>query len=463
VVALDSSPESTANVSAQEVVASSLASVSCSTVPQWPSDDEIEAILPASPGQVYMLAMWQKTEGRLFYPTFRYFVQADSAESITQAWNKTIRQHPVLRTSFYATVDPRNPIVQIVRKDSATGGSRPSQFAQPFVSLVARDASCGFDLDLSIHHALYDAVSLPLIIQDFQTHLRSEDTRRSQVTVPDFLTLSLRPAAIQTREAFWREYLAGIRQVNLPTSGPSTYSHRIEIFRPGLLPCFTQLEQIARREEVSAQALLFAAYAKVYLTLSEGVQDKRDVVLGIYLSSRSHLPDLHLLAAPTLNLVPLLVRAPQERDLLDVAREVHLDLGKIGTAENSAVGLWQLAQWTGVKIDTFVNFIKVPMESSDAVNVEELRVTERDDTRRAPREFTAEWSPPAKFEVPSELKDFQHLHAYHAAVDIELTETNGVLDVGLFSPIQLLDLEAAHAAMSLFQRLLDEFVRGPQG
>jgi hypothetical protein len=80
------------------------------------------------------------------------------------------------------------------------------------------------------------------------------------------------------------------------------------------------------------------------------------VVIGIYLAGRSHFENLSTLRSPTLNVIPLLVRSAGTIPLVQSARQIQHDLQLIGTLENSAASLWEIAALTGIRVDTFVNF-----------------------------------------------------------------------------------------------------------
>ena len=177
--------------------------------------------------------------------------------------------------------------------------------------------------------------------------------------------MSISPKARNARKDFWTRYLRDVNPLQLSQPLVDGPQRRVEIFKPKLFTCVAELESLARKQNLSTQALLFASYAKVYTNLASRTNDhddatESDVVLGIYLSNRSHLLDLDRLAAPTLSLVPLLVRTPQQSSLLDLAKQVQADLQEISTAENSAVTLAEVYEWAGVRVDTFVNLLKLP-------------------------------------------------------------------------------------------------------
>ncbi|KAK3109246.1 hypothetical protein LTR53_017708, partial [Teratosphaeriaceae sp. CCFEE 6253] len=349
--------------------------------------DKVEMISPATAGQIYMLRSWRASQGQLFYPTFRYELEGDAdASQLRRAWRALVASRAILRTVFCETDDKAMPMLQAVLKERESVPTmldeekqKERSAGQPLLAIGLRKIQIGWQLELKIHHALYDAVSLPLLIRDFRILLAGGELVRPSVRYPDFLALSVTSDAYQARKTFWTEYLRDIRPMQLRQPAGHGRRKRVEMYRPGLLASVSALEGLARREGVTIQAMLFAAYARLYAGLAIAAENdqqdtprNRDVMLGIYLSNRSHLPDLDQLAAPTLNLVPLLVRSPLSSPLVEVAKQVLHGLAELGSARNSAVGLWEVAEWTGVKVDTYVNFLKLP-ERSEGEGSEDKR------------------------------------------------------------------------------------------
>jgi amino acid adenylation domain-containing protein len=331
--------------------------------------DSVQAVLPASPGQTYMLNVWQATEGQLFYPTFHYRSAANATEDQLQsAWNQLVNKHDILRTVFCATGNSEVPLAQVVLKriaSSLTVGEKPhpSPYKQPMAHLNVVRTSTAWDVKLRIHHALYDAVSLPLLMEDFEALLAGSPPSIAPVSHAGFLSLSLTSGAQTSRQDFWRRYLSDVKALSLQQREHSRMKSRIDIFKPNFLPTTSSLETTARKESLTVQSLLFAAYARIYAQLTRQSRSDAtgdDVVIGIYLSGRSHAEDLSELRSPTLNLVPLLIRFASTTPLVQSAQLIQENLQQISTLENSAVGLWEIAKWTDVKVDTFVNFQRLP-------------------------------------------------------------------------------------------------------
>ncbi|KAK4570179.1 hypothetical protein LTR86_002259 [Recurvomyces mirabilis] len=486
------------NVNAEAVVAQVLQERGLIDLPSTHgmNADKVQFVLPATAGQVYMLSTWLLSAGQLFYPTFSYEIQTTLGENrLRHAWEQLVKRQDVLRTVFCATNDSEIPVVQVVLK-SAPGSfntvpveqSEARELLRPMVSLFNKKTEQGWLLELTIHHALYDAVSLPLLMQDYcsllNALLNDKEPVQPSIESADFLALSITKPSQDKQRQFWTSYLKDFHPPSLKQPSTSGPQKRVELFNPSLLSDTAGLESLVRKEGVTIQALLFAAYAKVYLGLTtnssanveaEGGQEQeeeaRDVLLGIYLSNRSHLPDLDKLATPTLNLVPLRVRSPATKAILGVAKEIQNDLQAIGTAENSAVGLWRIEEWTGVKIDTFVNFLKVPERGEGVGEVVEGRdrgmvVLREVVGQRRGEGYTRVVEPDegcAGFRPTKALSGLGRRVAYPYSLDVEATVTNGRLNVGLFCPEEMLGLQEAQNVMVELQGLLEKLVGKAKG
>lgn len=364
------------------------------------------------------------------------------------------------------------------------------------VHLQAVKSESAWTLKLTIHHALYDAVSLPLLMNDLQELVAGSPPAQAPTTVVDYLALSTTPSAQASRKEFWTQYLTGINPITLPQPTTNNAQARVDIFKPALLPSTRPLESLARSESLTPHAILFAAHARVYAQLARSVSptpssDDDDVVLGIYLSNRSHTEHLPSLRAPTLNLVPLLIRAASTTPLLESAKRVQRDLQSIGSAENSSVGLWEIAAWTGVRVDAFVNFLRLPENEHADENAKEkgdanARLEAVEDERLASRARVMEAGEnDAKFQLPDELVPtnasetnraettylVSHQHSQtipkasenteltfvpQHSLDLEATITpTGSLDVGLFCPASMLGLAEAESVLEELRRELD--------
>ena len=351
----------------------------------------VECMRPISPGQMYLLTIWQKTRGVVFQSTFEYTATSRLDKvRLEKAWRDLLSQCPILRSRFAATGQHRRPMVQLVMKDFHNGinwidehGSiKPacdrSHILPPMASLQVRLDSRSTLLRLQILHAYYDAVSLPLLITHLQSLYSNPDAEMTQPPrIDEFMAYTIRHSNPLLRRDFWINYLGSSPTRANWAAKKIEDDHqpaRIEVFQSAVLKV-DRLQDLASRKGVSIQALFLAAYALEYAyRVSDGdghstSEDQEVVIFGIYLANRSHsIERLHKLAIPTMNVVPLkvgILSGPYHLEAM--AEQIRRDLREISSLQNSAVSLWEIDDWTGIKLDAFVNFIKLP----DQTDVEE--------------------------------------------------------------------------------------------
>jgi amino acid adenylation domain-containing protein len=423
----------------------------------------VAQILPLTAGQVYMVSMWLNTRGQLFYPEFNYTLSGNlSFSALKNAWQTLISTNPILRTHIVATQQAALPYVQIVLKkgracitdtttlstDAVSLEMERRASMQPWVHLSATREAGGWKLGLRIHHALYDGVSLPLLMRQLQAHCNGTADSRSLPTAENalerYVALTHNASAPDARELFWKKYLEDVepRAISAPTTLAAGPTERTEIFHPSLLPSST-LEALARIHGVSSQALFLAVFASFYLshkshtphtphtphsssttttttTISSSSKDdnEKDVVLAIYLANRS-LPlntlDLPTSPIPTLNILPLRIRSPKSTPLLAVAAQIQQDLRALSEPGVAGTGLWEIDAWTGVKIDVCVNFLSLPsgededngggVEKTGGVRIKAVEGWKENVGREVRGEEEREWRMPVGLEQKGKCKD----------------------------------------------------------
>ncbi|KAK8097571.1 Nonribosomal peptide synthetase 2 [Apiospora kogelbergensis] len=328
--------------------------------------EDVERILPALPVQVHFLSQWQNTDGGLFFWSFDMHVNTGdlTKSDVEQAWSELVRDLPILRTHFAATGSSKIPFLQFV-----TGNKRSPPISQaptseetasdwqatyqssPFAQLcVTKRGSTGLHLVLRLHHALYDGVSLPLVMRRLRALCLGGAIPQgtSAEAWGEFAKSHYADSVCAERKSFWSKYLEGAPAALQP--GRETNNGT-----PGFP---SELKAAASRYGVSPQALLFAAYAKVRAeeptaaTESDGTTTSNgnsfDVVFGVYLANRASFSnELETAACPTLSIVPLRVRSAPGEGLVSMAARIQRDLVDLARFENASAGLWEIAQWTG--------------------------------------------------------------------------------------------------------------------
>lgn len=334
------------------------------------SKDNVEVILPVLPMQVYMISAWQNAEGNVFYPEFRYLVEGvASVEDVYMAWQSLVAQTPILRTVFIATDSPQKPLLQAILN---TNHQSDDSAVKPMVNLDAVKREDGkIAIKLKIHHALYDGVSIPVIMHRLSELLKG-DTLAVEQGIDEWSRYTIQPSledSRQSRRAFWTSYLQGCSSDGDSSASIMAGKHRVSHLRQSAVSNIAYLQTAAKDKGISLQALFFAAYAKILaagITGVTGDDGKKTVVFGIYLANRTDeaLP----LTFPTLNLVPLRVRLASSDSILDIADMIQNDIHLIAAEGRADVGLWEVAAWTGIKVTSFVNFLSLPDAISEAPN-----------------------------------------------------------------------------------------------
>ncbi|KAJ8117348.1 hypothetical protein OPT61_g1437 [Boeremia exigua] len=407
---------------------------------------QVESMLPLSAGQLYMVSMWLNTKGANFYPEFMFDLEGPVEFEVLQtSWQDFISANPILRTRIVGTNQYDLPYVQVVFKDvrdsleDITDSGRRSTLQkitthQHLAHLSVSRTASGWRLALKIHHALYDGVSLPLLMQQLQGICNGTAPAQPGRTFEEYISVSHR--AVSQREAFWKQYLNGIKSHHDPVA-EVTPTSKIEIYQPNVLQTFN-LESTARQHGVSIQAILLAVYAKLYAVKS-GQTSTADIVIGIYLANRAlPIDELSTTAVPTVNLLPLRIRTPLSTSLVNTATQIQSDLQILSEPSHATTSLFEINEWTGIKIDTFVNFLNLPdVESAPCDG--KVRITQQAGWQEATSKITEinrdDW------QAPDNLVNERVNAAYLHAIDVEATVRNGSLDVGVFAPTSMLSLE----------------------
>lgn len=359
------------------------------------STDDIERILPVTAGQMYCLAR-NAQDRRQFYASFYYRIEGAAKPQLNQAWELLLKQLPILRTAFFVTGVRDRLWLQVVLKhiESPVQWHKTTQdrgFQHPHsrpiaagpVSLHAVDSEQGVIINLHIHHALYDAVSLPMLLGCLGKLCSEVEPQVSDgAEFADFIAYQNISSPLEVREKFWKTYLASTRPRLLPkVEQGSLRDDRVEVYRPGLIENIGAIEGAARRHGLSLQSLFMAVYAKIHSELlsessmtddTNGDENAKtnDYVVGVYLANRGFpLEGLQTMISPTLNMVPLRIAnsesSPSSSRLIESAHQIQKDLHEMSRVEHSGASLLEINDWTGVRVDTFVNFLRLPDSVSD--------------------------------------------------------------------------------------------------
>ncbi|KAJ5988323.1 hypothetical protein N7481_003533 [Penicillium waksmanii] len=369
----------------------------------------IQKAMPATAGQSYFLSM-HSLNPEVFYPAFYYLASSQlSQEILENAWTCLTAQMSILRTAFIPTSTSANrgspPYIQVILKSESTQNpviwhknfndltpsaliERERGFGSVPAMLHACQTSGGTALMLHIHHALYDAVSLPSTVDKLSQIYQSvaatdsvtpeaESKSKSDGDLSRLVALQQIHSPVEDRRRFWQRYLGqiSIRQ-NAEQSlakgkgkGKGSFGTIQQFYRPGLVSNMASIELAAKRRGLSIQSIFLALYTRVHARVftagaeagAGAGEENTPLVVGLYLANRSQVMDgLSELMAPTLNIVPLRLDTDGKDSLFVAARKIQDDINEISRVEHVGVSLAEIAEWTGVCIDVCVNFLRLP-------------------------------------------------------------------------------------------------------
>lgn len=348
--------------------------------------DEIKHLVPATASQIYFLVAWQALRGTRFMSNFVFTLSpAESLATVESRWHQFCKAHDILRTTFITTHDNQS-ILQCVMKTSrnsvrilstdamdncasVSGYINSAEFKVPDLkeaplSLIACTRPSGeTTLILSIHHALYDAISHSRLVQWLQ-YGRTDETALTYSNFSRLVQNSASDAVL-----WWKTYLGGCKpfllrpQNSLQKSSEEPMhediQHQTDLLYNGQGRSSKRLTQLSSKLAVTSQALLLAAIGKALADLS----GSNDVILGMYTSGRSlEIEGIENVFGPTVNVVPIRLNEAKTRTLEALAKAAHEALIEInGFAQQVPMHkIFEATGWEsciGGLIDVAVNIL----------------------------------------------------------------------------------------------------------
>ncbi|MCA1579774.1 MAG: condensation domain-containing protein [Acidobacteria bacterium] len=320
-------------------------------------------------------------------------------DAYRDAWEHTIKSHPILSTSFH--FEGLDEPVQVVQRrvklpwqqDDWRHLSTAEQ-EQRFDKLLREERKKVFKLNSaplmrfnllqlqpnlyrflwSYHHLLLDGWSISLV---FRHVLEAyERLRRSQLPQPgairpyrDYIRW-LQQQDAQAAENFWRQTLRGFSVptklgVERSTSGPTAPGERYrKLHRVLSVETTTALQSLARQQRLTLSPMIHAAWA---LLLSRYSGD-REVLFGSVVAGRpAALKGAETMVGLFINTLPVRVKVSGEEHLLDWLKQLQSQQVELQQYEYSS--LRQVQRWSEVRngqplFDSVVVVRNLPIDES---------------------------------------------------------------------------------------------------
>ncbi|KAK8023589.1 Nonribosomal peptide synthetase 12 [Apiospora rasikravindrae] len=273
--------------------------------------DNIESVSPVTEAQAFTLGVSELDGESLRNTAVLELLGGLDMARLAKACEKVVQHHALLRTVFiqegsqlYQVVLRSLPVRTVTiqgNDDNATRMGFDEARYLPRFQLISKspDNSTCDELQLNIHHVLYDAISLGLVLQDLRAAYIGEplsDTPKFSDWVLQVGCTPAKPSSSSSSYDYWRQLLSRssmttLTPPTLPVRGASRTSSTA--FR-------TQSRNLKTRHGLPSSTLNAAWATALFLATGS-----RDLVFGAANANRSKsFPNVMQVPGPCLNLLP---------------------------------------------------------------------------------------------------------------------------------------------------------------
>ncbi|KAL2851264.1 hypothetical protein BJX68DRAFT_266172 [Aspergillus pseudodeflectus] len=288
-------------------------------------DGDIEDIIPCTALQSGLAVLTAERPGSyVAHHRLRLSNKVD-LDGLQAAWEQVSITHPILRTRIIETVGLG--CLQVVVRNQGLSWTAPDQegteqisqgvpFGKSLVHMkllrTSREGSSEVDLMLTMHHAVYDAWSLPLLLLEVERAYRNgHGSCAPAVRYQHFVqyALSQKDAALD----YWRGQLEDVDAEPFPALPAPSYRPRaLQVKR-----CSLDIKPF------DASVTRSTAIRLAWSLVQAQYQGKQDVIFGMVSTGRTApVKGIESIAAPTIATIPL-------RVMIDASMTVSQALGNL--------------------------------------------------------------------------------------------------------------------------------------
>ncbi|KAK3685288.1 hypothetical protein B0T22DRAFT_465275 [Podospora appendiculata] len=327
---------------------------------------QVEDVYPCTPLQEGVMASSMKQHGSYVARHLLRIPPNLDIDKLRDAWRIVVEAHPILRTRI-VQVPSGWPSVQVVMRQGfyweanvglqeyLKADSRSLMtYGAPLIRFAVASDSNSVYLVLTIHHAIYDGWSLPIILKDVQRAYEGSELAK---TVPyNIFVKYLRTADDEASEAHWRSELEGAKLTDFPRLPSANAPARTDASLRFSMSC-----PRAKNSEITLATTLRAGWA----ILLSNYTNSRDVTFGSTSSGRNApLGGIDVMVGPTITTVPVRIRLDSQTKL-EFLREVQR----------------QSAQAIRFEQRGLANIAKLGADAREACNFRTLLVVQVGDSR----------------------------------------------------------------------------------
>ena len=290
----------------------------------------IQDAYPCSSLQEGLLTLSMKQTGAYVAKNvFRLPKNAD-IDRLQAAWQQTVKEVDILRTrivhtkssNFVQVVLEEDPIswtmTQNLQKAEANATNIPAFNGGKLAeyAIVDEGKSNIRYFVWSIHHALYDGWSMPMILGRFESNYRATESRITQIPYSHFIEYLCKSDS-SSSDNFWRSKLSETSALRFPSYTPAssqeTFQHRKSTHT-------TRISRELAKTGVTLPTIIRAAWALVIATYTSS----NDVVFGETLAGRDiPVPGIENALGPTLTTIPQRIQIKGDSTVMQFLQTIH--------------------------------------------------------------------------------------------------------------------------------------------
>ncbi|KAI9371235.1 hypothetical protein BJX61DRAFT_543884 [Aspergillus egyptiacus] len=275
-------------------------------------EGQVEDVLPCTPLQEGLLALTARKDS-LYIRRFKFEIRPTvDISQLMRSWEQTVAAVPLLRTRIADLTG--QGLVQVVVNEPVNWQSSPDSQTMGLGTPLTRHEIFTEQgktyLALTIHHAMYDGWSMPLVLDTTQKIYRGQ-----QHSLAPFAAFIKHIASIDEDAAtkFWRRQFVGVEFSQFPalplsheSQADRTLTHSIDINWEG--------------EDFTAATMTRAALA----ILISRYTNCPDAVFGVTVMGRhAAVPGVESMAGPTFATLPVRVIVDEEQTVHQLLQQVH--------------------------------------------------------------------------------------------------------------------------------------------
>ncbi|PWY86735.1 acetyl-CoA synthetase-like protein [Aspergillus heteromorphus CBS 117.55] len=299
------------------------------------SVDRIEDIYPCTPMQAALIASTIHQPDA--YMACKSFILADGVDTdkLKRAWEIVAEAHPILRTRITQTstgtcyqVVLKEPLSWSYQEDHSTSPEPAVGLGTSLVSLIL----CPGHLLLSIHHALYDAWSLRLLVDEVDRAYRQLPL---EPLTPFKKFIAHVESCMESAAVFWKEELQNVDALHFPALPSLNYRPKPQSFIRRTIA----LPETPKSHDATIASKIKLAWALVSRTYT----NSDDIIFGVTSSGRTApVVGIEGIAGPTLATAPLRLRLDPTQSLAEALDK--LQNHSVRQMGHEQLGLQQISQ-----------------------------------------------------------------------------------------------------------------------